>query len=113
MKRIGEWKPPRVIIIIIVAFSQENLSLGFPTRSYPNQAAQLQRLARNLKFCLLEVVKISKAPMFRLVCAFAVRKPPKSGFLTWRQYSIYIFQLLFLYLQGLLAQFDQLFVHAW
>ena len=34
---------------ILWASSEENLSLGFLTRSYPNQPAQLQRLARKVK----------------------------------------------------------------
>ena len=40
------------ILFIIRASRQENLSLGFPTKSNSNQPAQLQRLARKMKFCL-------------------------------------------------------------
>ena len=36
--------------------AQENLSSGFPTRSYLNQPAQLDRQARKLKFHLLQVL---------------------------------------------------------
>ena len=39
---------------IIWALSRENLSLGFPIKQYSNQPAQLQRLARNLKFRLYQ-----------------------------------------------------------
>ena len=37
---------------IVSATTWENLSLGFSSRSYPNQPPQLQRLARKLKFYL-------------------------------------------------------------
>ena len=40
----------------IWAVTQENLSLGFPTRSCPNQSAQLQRVARIVKFRLQQVL---------------------------------------------------------
>ena len=46
----------------IWASSRENLSLGFPTRSYSNQLAQLQRLTRMLKFRLSQV-KIQYFPI--------------------------------------------------
>ena len=36
---------------IIMGSSRENLSSGFPTRQEKIQSPQLQRLARNLKFC--------------------------------------------------------------
>ena len=38
--------------IISWAATQENLSSGFPIRSYQNQTTQLQRLASILEFCL-------------------------------------------------------------
>ena len=38
------------------ATARENLFSGFPTRSYPNQSAQLQSLARIVKFCLFQVL---------------------------------------------------------
>ena len=34
----------------IWALMQQNLSSGFPTKRDPNQSAQVQRLARKLKF---------------------------------------------------------------
>ena len=37
---------------IMWVVTQDNLSLGFPTRSYSNQPAQLQRLARIVNFHL-------------------------------------------------------------
>ena len=37
----------------IWALTRQNLSLGFPTKWDSNQPAQLQRLARKLKFCPL------------------------------------------------------------
>ena len=38
--------------ITIMGLNMRNLSSGSPTRSYPNQPAQLHRLARILKFHL-------------------------------------------------------------
>ena len=40
---------------IHMALTRENPSSVFPTRSYPNQPAELQRLARELKFHLFKV----------------------------------------------------------
>ena len=40
---------------IILAWSRENLSSGFPTKKSLNEPAQLQRLAIILKFCLRQV----------------------------------------------------------
>ena len=74
---------------------RQHLSLGFQTKWDSNQPAQLQRLARKMKF------RCSKlrygtfqngnnkgagqtARMRRLVCACVVRKPPKTGFLASR-----------------------------
>ena len=37
------------------AASRENLSYGFPTRSYTNQAVQTQKMARGLKLHIKEV----------------------------------------------------------
>ena len=61
--------------------SQENLSLGFPTRSDTNQAVQPQKMARGLKFglkkkrdCAIYEAKtmalISCAVTAQLICAF-------------------------------------------
>ena len=37
---------------LIRAATSENRSSGFPTRSHTNQAAQPQKMARGLKFCI-------------------------------------------------------------
>ena len=37
---------------------REDLPLGFPTVQDSNQPAQLQRLARKLKFCVLQVYQL-------------------------------------------------------
>ena len=80
------------------ASSRENPSSGFPTKRVSNQSPQLQSLARKSKFHLYQVYIINNdtfqkannkgadqtVRMRRLVCAFAVRKPPKTGFLTSR-----------------------------
>ena len=48
------WHRSLVLAIMIMwAAMQENLSSRFPTRSYPNQPAQLQRLARISKISLV------------------------------------------------------------
>ena len=74
----------------IWVLSQENLSLGFPTRSYPNQPAQLQRLAIKLKFRKFRYDTFQRENnkgtdrtewIHRLVCACVVRKPRRKGFL--------------------------------
>ena len=48
------WRPKIVSNCgaFIWATSRENLSSGFPKNEDSNQPAQLQRLARKLKFCL-------------------------------------------------------------
>ena len=72
------------------------LSSGFTIRSYQKQPAQPQRLARMVKFRLQQVLILffpisnnkntdQTVWMHRLVCAFVVRKPPKTGFLASRQ----------------------------
>ena len=43
-------KTPRFVAALISALSQENLFSGFVTRQDTNQPAQLQRVARILKF---------------------------------------------------------------
>ena len=74
-----------------------DLSLGFLIRSYQNQPTQRQRLARIYSEILLVVSfdkilsnkRITKVlirlhqplHLHRLVCAFVVNKPPKTGFL--------------------------------
>ena len=75
----------------IWASSQQNLSLGFPTKLDSNQSPQLQRLARKLKvqsksrYDTFQWANNKSADqtvrMRRLVCAFVVRNPPKTGFL--------------------------------
>ena len=79
----------------IWASSRENLSSGFPTKQSSSQYHQLQRLAGKFKFRLWQdyIWYFPKANnkgadqtarMRRPVCAFAVRKPQKTGFLvTW------------------------------
>ena len=69
------------------------------TKRDSNQFPQLHRQARILKFCLkqsLDMILSSKrtnkgayqsARMRRLVCAFVVRKPPKTGFFVTRPIS--------------------------
>ena len=65
---------------------RENLLWGFPSRSYPNQPAELQRLARYLKFAYnrLRFDTFQKANnkgadqsagICRAVCAAVIRKP--------------------------------------
>ena len=81
-------------ISIIWASSRENLSSGFPTKRDSNQSPQLQRRARKLKFrSKFRYDTFQKtnnkgadqtAHMCRLVCAFVVRKPLKTDFLTSR-----------------------------
>ena len=77
------------------ASTWQNLSSGFPTKWDSNQLAQLQRLARKLKFAHREprydtFQKANNkgadqtARMRRLVCACVVCKPPKTGFLATR-----------------------------
>ena len=90
------------MIRIIWTLSRENLSSGFLTKGDTNQPAQLQGLARKLKFHLQQVYiwyfqkannkgTDQSARMRRLVCAFVVRKPPKTGFLASRPiYDWYI-----------------------
>ena len=79
----------------IWASSQENLSPGFPTMRISKQSPQLPRLARKLKFACSkfrhDTFKYGNnkgadqtARMRRLVCAFVVCKPPKTGFLASR-----------------------------
>ena len=60
---------------------RENRSSGFPTRCHTNQAAQRQKMARSLKFCILVEEKmyypfrktkalISFAVTVKLICVF-------------------------------------------
>ena len=70
------------------------LSSGFLDRSSQNRPAQLQRLARIVKFRFEQVLiknyatcnykQIAKAliRLYRLVCTFVVSKPQKTGFLS-------------------------------
>ena len=70
------------------ASTRQNMSSGFPTKRDSNQSAHLQRLPRRSK---LRVASLENAndkgadqsarSMRMLVCAFVVRKPPKTGFL--------------------------------
>ena len=79
--------------IIILAAMRENLSSGFPTKWDSNRPAKLQRLARKLKFRLLQVwmwyfPKSEKTKalisLHCLVWACVVRNPLKPGFLATR-----------------------------
>ena len=75
---------------IIWASTRQNLSSGFPTKRDSNQSPHL-RLPRRSK---LRVASLENAndkgagqsarSMRMLVCAFVVRKPPKTGFLASR-----------------------------
>ena len=80
---------------MIWSLTRENLSFGFPTKCDSNQPAQLQRLARKLKFrsSKSRYDTFQKANnkgadqtvrMGRLVCAFVVGTAPKTGFLALR-----------------------------
>ena len=42
----------------VLAVTHENLSLGFPSRSDTNRAVQPQKMARGLKFWILEVERL-------------------------------------------------------
>ena len=71
------------------ASSPQNLSSGLPGNRDPNQSPQLQRLARASSDIVLSKRTNNKiadqsARVRRLVCAFVVRKPPKTGFLASR-----------------------------
>ena len=79
----------------IWASSQKNLSSGFPTKRVSNHAPQLQRLASELKFRLLQVFiwyfqkgnnkgADQTVRMHRLVCACVVPNPRKTGYLAKR-----------------------------
>ena len=73
------------------ASTRQNLSSGFPTKRDSNQSRHLQRLPRRSK---LRVASLENAndkgadqparSMRMLVCAFVVRRPPKTGFLAPR-----------------------------
>ena len=65
--------------------------VGLPKKRDSNQSGQLQGLDRKLKIPLVANLDIiltkgagQTAGMRRLVCAFVVRIPPKTGFLTSR-----------------------------
>ena len=78
----------------------ENLYSGSPTKRDSNQSSQLQRLARKLKLDKLSKLTYGTcqkannkgtdqtAQMHRLVCAFIVRKPPKTGFLASGPFNV-------------------------
>ena len=57
---------------------RKTLSSGFPTGSYPNQPARLQRLTRKLKFSLYMILSNKRIgadqtlQLRRLVCDFVV-----------------------------------------
>ena len=73
------------------ALTRQNLSSGCPTKRDSNQSPHLQRLPRRSK---LRVASLENAnykgadqsarSMCMLVCAFVVRKSPKTGFLASR-----------------------------
>ena len=73
------------------ASTRQNLSSGFPAKRDSNQSPHLQRLPRISKLrveCLENANDKgddqSVRSMRMLVCAFVVRKPPKTGFLASR-----------------------------
>ena len=71
--------------------TRQTLSSGLPTKQDSNQSPHLQRLPRRSK---LRVASLENAndkgadqsarSLHMLVCAFVVRKPPKTGFLASR-----------------------------
>ena len=72
---------------IIWASSQENLSSGFPTNRDSNQFPHLQRPTKKNEISLtasLNIILSKNQIPPRLICAFVVRKPPKTGFLVLR-----------------------------
>ena len=80
---------------LIWASSRENLSSGFPSKRVSNRSPQLHRLARKLKFYGIRgqiwyfpkannIGADQTARMRRLVCAYVIRKPQKTGFLALR-----------------------------
>ena len=76
------------------ASSRENLSSGSPTKPVSNQSPQLRNFARS-KFRYHTFLKANNngadqsARMRRLVCAFIVRKHPKTVFLEARPRCIH------------------------
>ena len=73
------------------ASTRQNLSSGFQTKRDSNQSPHLQRLptrsqlrVASLKNAIDEGADQSARSMRRLVCAFVVRKPPKTGFIASR-----------------------------
>ena len=78
------------------------LVLGVSYKARFNQPAQLQRLARKLKYNSFQIANNKGADqtarMRRLVCAFVVRKPPKTDFLALR--PNYRYTLPFAHLLG-------------
>ena len=85
----------RMAILIIWALWLQYLSSRFPSKRDSNQSPQLQRLARISNFtCSVfrddtfqnanNKGADQSAQMCRLVCAFVVCKPPKTGFLASR-----------------------------
>ena len=73
------------------ASTRQNLSSGFPTKRLKPESPHLQRLPRRskLRVASLENANEKSADqsarcMRMLVCAFVVRKPPKTGFLASR-----------------------------
>ena len=70
------------------ASSRENLSLAFPTKFDSSTSAPLHRQARKLNYNTFHAANNKGADksawMRRLVCAFVVPQPPKTGFLASR-----------------------------
>ena len=73
------------------ASTRQNLSSGFPTKRDSNQSPHLLRLPRRSKIRIASLENAndkgadqSVRSMRMLVCAFVVRKPPKTGFLASR-----------------------------
>ena len=73
------------------ASTRQNLSSWFPTKRDSNQSPHLQRMPRRSKLRVASLenandkgAEQSARSMRIMVCAFVVRKPPKTGFLMSR-----------------------------
>ena len=80
-----------IFVNISWASTLQNLSSGFPTKRDSNQSPHLQRLPRRSKLRVTSLENSndkgadqSARSMRMMACAFVVRKPPKTGFLTSR-----------------------------
>ena len=76
--------------LIIRAWSSENLSWGFPTRSHTNRAVQPQKMARGLKFWIYGVktkAQVKYAVTVQLISAFVFAYAKKQVFSLYSQYA--------------------------